>query len=85
MKIWKHLSNSIVNVLGLVDELTGEQGLRKSTRQTMSIINESLEQSLVMNRVEAKQELADFLIEHNVCIDDNGNITEINSKTTKKA
>ena len=38
-----------------------------------------------MNRVEAKQELADFLIEHNVCIDDNGNITEINSKTTKKA
>ena len=75
MKIWKHLSNSIVNLLGLIDDIIGQPGLRTAVPTTFAIVNESLKQSLVMNRVESKQELIDFLKEHNASVDSNGVIT----------
>jgi hypothetical protein len=85
MKIWKHLSNSIVNILGLVDDTVGEHGLRTTTKTTFAIVNESLEQSLQMNRVEAKQEMIDFLTERNASIDSNGVITYHDALPTKKS
>lgn len=75
MKIWKHLSNTIVNALGLVDDIVGVPGLRTAIPTTFAIVNESLEQSLLMNRVESKQEMIDFLKDHNASIDSNGVIT----------
>lgn len=83
MKIWKHLSNSIVNLLGLVDDIVGQPGLRTAIPTTFAIVNESLEQSLMMNRVESKQEMIDFLKEHNASIDENGVITYHDTKKSK--
>jgi len=85
MKIWKHLSNSVVNILGLVDDIVGVPGLRTAIPTTFAIVNESLEQSLLMNRVESKQEMIDFLKEHNASIDKNGVITYHDKQVDKKS
>lgn len=85
MKVWSHFSNTVVNLLGWVDDLVGMNGLRHTTNSTLAIVNESLDQSLVMNRVEAKKELADFLIQHNATVDEAGNVEFIEpKKVTKK-
>lgn len=80
MKVWKHFSNSVVNILGLVDDIVGTEGLRKTSTTTFAIVNESLDQSLIMNRVEAKKELADFLIEFNASVDQDGNVEFLDVK-----
>jgi hypothetical protein len=85
MKIWKHLSNSVVNILGLIDDIVGQPGLRTAIPTTFSIVNESLKQSLMMNRVESKQEMIDFLKEHNASIDQDGVITYHDALPTKKS
>ena len=84
MKIWKSISNTISNVLGLVDDLVGEQGLRTTQATSFAIVNESLEQSLIMNRITSKLELDETLQECNASIDAEGVITYGKPEKVKK-
>ena len=71
MKIMKAVSNTfanfayfIENLTNLGNELVGESGLKTTTNLSMTLINEGLEQSVQMSRIEAKEEMARFLEEH---------------------
>jgi len=71
MKVFKAISNTVANiayfiegVTNLGNELVGDTGLKATTNLSMTLINESLDQSVKMSRIEARQEMAAFLEEH---------------------
>lgn len=71
MKVFKAVSNTIgnvayfiENVTNLGNELVGDNGLKSTTNLSMTLINESLEQSVQMSRIEAREEMAQFLLDH---------------------
>jgi hypothetical protein len=68
MKIFKAITNSVSNLLQLVDFALGDEGLKKTVKESFDIINSSLESSAKMTKMEAKAEFEEFEREFKVLV-----------------
>lgn len=71
MKLWSYIINIVGNLAKVANEMSdlavdivGDKGLRTTVNTSFEIVNESLDRSKKMSRIEGLMELKEFTTQH---------------------